>query len=105
MTTNKRLEIADERFAECRNILESKGKSYAGNEDALYNFKQVAEMTGLTPFQVWSIYFLKHVFSLTNAIKENPNKPKDKSEGNEGRVTDVINYTILFECLDRELSQ
>ena len=102
MTVEERLEILDSRFANCREIFQSKGESYAGKKDALYNFKQVASMTGQTVFQVWSTYFLKHVISLTNAVKDNPVNPVDKSEGNDGRVTDVINYAVLFECLCKE---
>lgn len=103
MTIEQRLQILDNRFAECRETFTAKGKSYAGNDDALFNFKQVAQMTGQTVFQVWASYFMKHVLSLTNAVKDNPSNPVDKSEGNDGRVTDVINYAVLFECLAKEV--
>ena len=102
MTIEQRLQILDNRFAECRETFTAKGKSYAGNKDALSNFKQVASMTGQTVFQVWASYFIKHVLSLTNAITDNPGNPVDKSEGNDGRVTDIINYAVLFECLAKE---
>lgn len=103
MTNEQRLEILKERFATCENIFQSKGESYAGKQgDALRNFKVVAELIGITPYQVQMVYFLKHVLSLTNAVKDNPSNPVDKSEGNDGRVTDVINYAVLFECLVKE---
>lgn len=103
MTNEKRLEILKERFAVCEDIFQSKGESYAGKQgDALRNFKVVAELIGITPYQVQMVYFLKHVLSLTNAVKDNPGNPVDKSEGNDGRVTDVINYAVLFECLAKE---
>ena len=103
MTNTERLEILKDRFAVCEKVFAEKGDSYAGKQgDALSNFKIVAELVGITPYQVQLVYFLKHVLSITNAVKDNPNHPVDASEGNDGRVTDVINYAILFECLYKE---
>jgi len=104
MTNQRRLEILQDRFAECEKIFQEKGESYAGTKDAdaLSNFKIIAELLNITPYQVQMVYFLKHVLSLINAVKANPNNPVDKSEGNEGRVTDIVNYAVLFECLTKE---
>lgn len=102
MTLKKRQEIAKVRFAECLKILEAKGKDYAGDEDALSNFKQVGAMLGLTKYQVWGAYFLKHVMSITNSIIANPENPQVESEPLEGRITDIINYAVILEALLKE---
>ena len=102
MTLEERQRIAEVRFAKCAKLLFAKGKDYAGDKDALANFKQVASMLGLTPFQVWGVYFLKHVMSVTNSIIANPQNPQVESEPLEERITDAINYLVLFEALLKE---
>lgn len=102
MTVEERLKIADKVFEECRKTFEIKGEAYANNQDALSNFKRNAERLGMTPFQIWAVYFNKHVDSVNNAIQLNPASPEDKSEGLHSRVIDLINYAMLLECLNLE---
>lgn len=99
MTVPERLEIAKETFAECIKTFEVKGEAYASNKDSLSNFKRNAERLGMSPYQIWAVYFNKHVDSVNNAILQNPLTPVDKSEGLESRVTDLINYAMLLRCL------
>lgn len=99
MTIERRLEIANEIFLECLDTLARKGNSYAGNKDTLANFKRNAERLGLTPFQVLSVYWNKHVDSINNAIQQSPDYPVDTTEGLRGRVIDNINYSLLLLCL------
>lgn len=99
MTVPERLEIAKETFAECIKTFEVKGEAYASNKDSLSNFKRNAERLEMSPFQIWAVYFNKHVDSVNNAIAQNPACPVDKSEGLESRVTDLINYAMLLKCL------
>ena len=54
-------------------ILLSKGNDYTeggergdDSEDRLWNFKEVAKRFGLTPLQVWAVYWTKH----NNAIEK-----------------------------------
>lgn len=103
MTNEARLEIIKSLFAECEQVFTIKGDAYADkNGDALSNFKRNAIALGLSPYQIWAIYFNKHVDSILNAIKDNPNRPIDKSEGLRSRITDIINYAGLLECLLEE---
>ena len=102
MNIKDRQSIALARFKECEEVLLKKGKDYSGVEDALANFKENAERLGLTKYQVWAIYFNKHVDSILNSIKANPESPQVESEPLEERITDVINYAVILEALLRE---
>jgi hypothetical protein len=73
-----------------------KGAAYAGNGDVFDNFKRNAERVGVTKYQIWLVYFNKHIDAITNAIKENPESPVEKSEGMTGRIDDAINYLRLL---------
>ena len=83
-------------------VSESKGNAYAGSVDVLDNFKRNAIALGLTPYQIWAVYFNKHIDSINNAIKANPASPKDMSEGLEGRIVDARTYLGLLFCLLEE---
>lgn len=102
MTIEERLEIIEKVSEEVKNISLSKGKSYAGNGDCLANFKRNALNLGLTKYQIWGVYFNKHIDSINNAIKIQPESPHDDSEGMESRIIDAITYLILLLCLQVE---
>ncbi len=78
---------------------ESKNKSYSDEADSLSNFKRNAELLGLTPYQVWSVYANKHIDSINNAVKNTPKLPVDPSESMEGRIIDVIVYLTILYCM------
>lgn len=63
-----------------------------GSADVLANFKRVAERTGMTPLQVWAVYFLKHVDAITTGACK-PELPQ--AEALEGRFADAVNYLKL----------
>ena len=98
-------------LAEAFGISSQKRKGYAGDDrgqDVLANFKRVAERIGITKYQALDVYFMKHVDSLNNAIKQNPYAPVDPSEHMRGRIIDTINYALLLAALleeDRLLRQ
>lgn len=84
----------------CFEILGVKGNDYTvGSKDRLFNFRRVAEFTGLTMEQVWSVYFAKHIFAVFNYVKSGG---KSESEPIEGRLNDVINYTLLMYKIVQE---
>ena len=81
------------------NINVTKGEEYAiENEDALNNFKQVAEMLGTTPRMVCAIYMYKHFCSIMNHAK----RGDVLSEPIEGRILDLRLYAALYLALTRE---
>lgn len=83
-------------------IFATKGAAYAGNDDVLSNFKRNAQNVGVSKYKVWAIYFGKHVDSVMNAIKANPDAPVDNSEGLISRIHDIRVYAALLACLLEE---
>lgn len=84
-------------------IYKTKATEYQTDEDVLSNFKENAKVLGLSPYQVWAIYFNKHVSSIMKAIKENPNDPESNlSESLQSRLTDIIAYSILLFALSKD---
>ena len=82
------------------NIMVGKGKEYTkGDDDKLKNFKEVGERLGLTPKQVWAVYFYKHLFSLEYYLKGGE---ISSGETIESRITDLRNYLALLVGLIRE---
>lgn len=74
------------------NINDCKGHDYAGDVDAFKNFKSIAERVGVTPFQVWAVYALKHWDSVLTFVREGD----VASEPIEGRLHDIILYSYLL---------
>lgn len=85
----------------CWEIYDAKGIDYTrgkGDLDRTDNFKMAAENNGVTPFQAWGVYFYKHVSAIWRFLKDS----KVESEPIEGRVYDVINYSVLLLLLIKE---
>lgn len=76
----------------------TKGSDYAGDEDALANFKLHAGQLGLTPEQIWAVYAGKHYDAILTYVREGD----VKSEPVEGRILDMILYLYLLLGLVRE---
>jgi hypothetical protein len=85
--------LAEERLA----IVTAKRPEYTeGHIDVLNNFKVVAREVGLTPIQVWYVYFRKHVASISQFAK---NPDLLQSEPIRGRICDAMNYLELLNAL------
>lgn len=69
-----------------------KGHDYAGDEDALANFKNHAAELGLTPEQIWGVYAGKHYDAIKTYVREGA----VASEPIEGRIEDMILYLFLL---------
>ena len=70
----------------------TKGHDYAGDDDALDNFKRMGRRFGLTKFQAWGIYAGKHWDAIETFIREGA----VQSEPIEGRIHDLILYGFLL---------
>lgn len=91
--------LTQRHFEEILGINKVKGHDYTqGSEDALANFKVVAEPIGLTPEQVWAVYTGKHWQAVLTFCKEG----QVESEPIEGRIHDVILYCFLLLGLIEE---
>lgn len=78
-----------------------KGQEYTrGDDDVLINFKRVAAGSGMTPLQVWFVYFHKHVDAMANFVRTGT---EASDEGIEGRIDDMQVYLDLARGLVKEL--
>lgn len=90
-------------------LLEWKGQEYGSNYDRLLNFKEISKFVGLNEADVCLLYLLKHVQSITLAIKDDKYRKKwywKDEKGNEGlkqRIADARNYLLLLAaCIEEE---
>lgn len=90
--------LRDDFYKSIVDINKKKGNDYAGDEDAFRNFKEVAERSGLTPSQVWSVYFHKHMMAIETFIRDG----KVESEAIEERIKDAILYLFLLHGMIQE---
>lgn len=102
MTVDNANKLTDELLAECKNILKVKGADYSSDTDVHANFIRNATRLGLTKYQVWALYFNKHVDAINNSIKRNAVSPQVESEPLRGRIVDCINYLIRFDSMLEE---
>jgi len=105
MNIKDREELMKERFAKCLEVARVKGADYSGKEDALANFKRNGERLGLTKYQIWAVYCAKHIDSVFNSIKADPEHPQVESEPLEERIGDIIVYMVILEALMKEDEQ
>lgn len=89
-------------------ILVTKGREYANDEDSLANFKIIADILNVAmPLpgghqwkagHVCAVYWLKHVL----ALLDNVDREESLSEGLESRALDARVYTACMYCLGVE---
>lgn len=102
-THEERMAFADTVFARCKEIMDTKGRSYGGDVDATSNFKQIAEQTGQSKYHVLMVYMTKHMIAVNKAINRNPDCPQMvDGEPMSERVADIINYLVLLLLMQRE---
>lgn len=84
----------------CQNIMNEKQPEYTNeNSDVLHNFKTTAENLGLSPQEIWAVFFYKHVQAILSHAG-NPNM--HQAEPIESRYADAINYLFLGFALHIE---
>lgn len=82
----------DEHYAKIAAINDAKGRDYAGDADALANFKAAAEQLGVDPNVIWAVYAHKHWSAIMSFVKNG----QVESEPIEGRIHDCILYLFLL---------
>lgn len=80
-------------------VLDSKSADYSSAKDKLYNFKLAAEVEGITPIEALRGMHLKHRTSLRQGLDELERGKIRPYEWWKEKLTDNINYWILFEAL------
>jgi len=93
--------LVTQRLTELRDsIVTAKRPEYTeANPDVLHNFKTVAKELGITPMQVWYVYFRKHITSISRYCT---NPDASLAEPIEGRIADAMNYLELLNALRNE---
>ncbi len=98
MDNTRFLEIRGELNQVCEDILGIKGKDYTiGNQDTdkLFNFREVAKMTGGSALEVLAIYWLKHVYAIMAYVKSG----EPGAEPIRLRIADARNYLDLMDAM------
>ena len=102
-THEERMAFADEVFNRCKEIMDTKGRSYGGDADATSNFKEIAATTRQTKYQVWQVYAGKHWIAINKSITRDPECPQvAECEPIEERIYDEINYLLLLALMIKE---
>jgi hypothetical protein len=101
MTAAHFREHLDMSIKKVENELARKNTDYADNKEFLYNFYQVAERTGLKPFQVWNVYLQKQLMAVERYVRDG----ELASEPIESRFMDSIAYLILGWALVKDLAE
>lgn len=106
MTPDQFENLRDEFLIHEARILDWKAGEYTANRDRLLNFKQVAELLNRRPAEVALAYLLKHVQSITLAVRTGHYAWAWETESGEGlkqRIADARNYLLLLAaCLEDE---
>ncbi|RNJ49423.1 hypothetical protein [Methylocystis hirsuta] len=93
----------DSTFAEMKKLATLKGGEYSGDVDRLANFRRNGEDCGVPIELVWRIYAGKHWDAITQYVHDMMSgKTRERLEGIEGRVDDLLVYLILFKAMLRE---
>src|ERR1700677_2851254 len=98
MKWNDQEKECESMIGELRDLLTNKGREYAGDHDALGNFKSGDDI-GITPNQKLWTFLDKHLSSIKSYIKHGK---VFSNESIEGRINDAINYLFLLRCLITE---
>lgn len=92
--------IKEELYVTASDIRNAKEPEYTmESPDILNNFKQAAKRAGVTPMQVWSIFFDKQLTSIQAHIK---NPDLVQAEPLDSRWADLYNYLLLGFALYKE---
>lgn len=98
--------LRDEFLVHEAKILDWKRGEYSSNDDRLQNFREVAAFMGLRPAEVALTYLMKHIQSITLAVRYGKYSWTWTTEGGEGlkqRIADARNYLLLLAaCLEEE---
>lgn len=106
MTKDRFEELREEFLEHEARILDWKRGEYSPNEDRLQNFREVAAFLNKRPAEVALTYLMKHIQSITLAVRTGSYNWTWNTEGGEGlkqRIVDARNYLLLLAaCLEEE---
>lgn len=82
--------------AKMKSIIAGKGDDYAGDVDRLRNFKLVAEIVGITPEQVITVFIATKAVRLGQLLSSGQ---PPKNESIEDTLIDNANYSALLKMV------
>jgi hypothetical protein len=98
MTSEYFNKIVDARCTKIHNVLVEKAKEYATEDDRLHNFDRCANITGQSRERCLDGFMLKHYTSYRDILDNIDKGIIPSYELLNEKVTDLINYFILFEA-------
>lgn len=94
MKVEKYRKLREQLIGDAFKVSNAKGEDYTQkSDDALKNFKSVAQDMGLTPYQTLGVYMKKHQDAISSFIKHGGQL---ESEPIKERIIDNINYLCLL---------
>ena len=97
MTYEKFDELFEARVEKLREIGRTKGRKYTKHSgDRLGNFKEEAQRLGLSPSEVWHVFFDKHLQAIEDYIRTGESCGPELVENH---ITDALMYLFLLEAL------
>lgn len=99
MYSRKRMSgLINESITTIHRLRDLKGGEYAGDDDALANFRRNSLALGMSMESVWAVYAAKHWDAIQQYIKDiNSGVQRVRLESIEGRADDLIVYLMLFK--------
>ena len=93
MTQKEFIETKKYILEKALDIMNAKQPEYTNKSiDVLHNFKSTAESIGITPMEVWAVFFYKHI----QAILSHAGDPHmHQAESIDSRYADALNYLFL----------
>jgi len=100
MTKDEMKQFYDKLAEEEKTLLFNKNKEYTrGDDDALFNFKEIATEVKITSYRVWFVLFKKHYNSLVHWLNDGE---MSSGESIESRLKDLRNYLFILNCLYKD---
>lgn len=97
-------DIVNNRLSHCAALLTQKNEEYGSVGDRLHNFKRAAQIKGCDPVEALDGMALKHEVSLRDMkdrMATQPDYVPSLTLVSE-KISDMINYLLLFEALIEE---
>lgn len=96
MNAKKFEQTSKDLLKHCWELMFSKSKEYANDNDRLANFKQPTSMMGTNQAEVCAWYDMKHIASMVKIAQDINKGNLPSKELLEEKVTDYLNYGLLF---------
>lgn len=98
--------LIERTFEKVRELGRLKGGEYSGDDDRLANFRRNAKDLGLPYEAIWRVYAAKHWDAVGQYIRDIVNgTTRERMEGLDGRVDDLIVYLLLFKAMLEEKNE